>query len=44
MFPTLREFIDALDAAGELARVREPVSPMLEACEIVDRLSKSPCP
>ncbi len=44
MFPTLRDFIDALDAAGELARVREPVSPMLEACEIVDRLSKSPCP
>lgn len=44
MFPTLREFIQALDAAGELARVREPVSPLLEACEVVDRMSKSPCP
>ncbi len=42
--PTLRDFIDALDAAGELARVREPVSPILEAAEIADRMSKSRCP
>ena len=43
MFPTLRDFIRALDAAGELVRVRDPVSPLLEACEVVDRMSKSPC-
>ena len=43
MFPTLRDFIRALDAAGELVRVRDPVSPLLEACDVVDRMSKSPC-
>ncbi|MBM4106113.1 MAG: UbiD family decarboxylase [Phycisphaerae bacterium] len=44
MFRSLREFLGALESAGELVRVREEVSPILEATEIVDRMSKSPCP
>ncbi len=36
------EFIDRLDAAGELVRVRQPVSVDLELCEIADRTMKSP--
>ncbi|QOJ16128.1 MAG: UbiD family decarboxylase [Phycisphaeraceae bacterium] len=43
MKPTLRDFIEELDRAGELHRVRVPVSPMLEITEIADRVSKSPC-
>lgn len=41
-YATLREFVDALDAAGELHRVTEPVSCMLEVSAITDRVSKSP--
>ncbi|MEM8737533.1 MAG: UbiD family decarboxylase domain-containing protein [Planctomycetota bacterium] len=41
-YPTLRDFVDALDAAGELHRVTAPVSSMLEVTEIADRVSKSP--
>lgn len=41
-FPTLREFVDALDAAGELQRIAAPVSSILEITEIADRVSKSP--
>jgi 4-hydroxy-3-polyprenylbenzoate decarboxylase len=41
-YRTLRDFVEALDAAGELKRVTASVSPILEATEIVDRLSKSP--
>jgi 4-hydroxy-3-polyprenylbenzoate decarboxylase len=37
----LREWIAALDKAGELKRVTEPVSPRLEITEITDRVSKS---
>jgi 4-hydroxy-3-polyprenylbenzoate decarboxylase len=37
----LREFIDELDRAGELVRVREPVSVHLEMTEIADRVMKS---
>lgn len=44
MYRTLREFVDALDAAGELHRVRAPVSPVLEIAEITDRISKSAAP
>lgn len=44
MFSSLREFIRALDAAGELVRVTETVSPILEAAEVADRMAKSPCP
>lgn len=36
----LQEFIKRLDAAGELARIKEPVSPHLEITEITDRVSK----
>lgn len=39
---SLREFIDALDAAGELHRIRVPVSVHLEITEIADRVSKQP--
>ncbi len=38
----LREFISALDRAGELVRVRQEVSAELEITEITDRVSKSP--
>jgi 4-hydroxy-3-polyprenylbenzoate decarboxylase len=41
-YPNLREFVDALDAAGELLRITEPVSTMLEIGAIADRVSKSP--
>ena len=41
-FPSLRAFVDALDAAGELKRVAAPVSCVLEATEVADRVSKSP--
>ncbi|HUY80258.1 MAG TPA: UbiD family decarboxylase [Acidobacteriaceae bacterium] len=36
----LREWIKALDKAGELKRVREEVDPVLEMAEITDRVSK----
>jgi len=36
----LREWIKALDKAGELKRVREAVDPILEISEITDRVSK----
>ena len=36
----LREWIAALDKAGELKRITEPVSPHLEITEITDRVSK----
>jgi len=39
---SLGEFLSALDAAGELARVRAPVSVDLEICAIADRVMKSP--
>jgi 4-hydroxy-3-polyprenylbenzoate decarboxylase len=41
-YESLREFIAHLEAAGELVRVRERVSPILEITEIADRVSKSP--
>jgi 4-hydroxy-3-polyprenylbenzoate decarboxylase len=41
-YKNLSEFINALEAAGELARVRERVSPILEITEITNRVSKSP--
>ncbi|MFI4859189.1 MAG: UbiD family decarboxylase [Phycisphaerales bacterium JB063] len=40
-YASLREFVDALDAAGELHRVTQPVSCMLEVSAIADRVSKS---
>ena len=41
-FDTLRAFIDALDDAGELARITRPVSLDRELCEIADRVMKQP--
>jgi 4-hydroxy-3-polyprenylbenzoate decarboxylase len=38
----LREWIAALDRAGELKRVKAEVDPILEITEITDRVSKSP--
>ena len=38
---SLRDFIAAIDEAGELVRVREPVSTTLEITEIADRCMKS---
>jgi 4-hydroxy-3-polyprenylbenzoate decarboxylase len=42
--PTLSDFLEFLERNGELARVRTPVSPILEITEIADRMSKSPAP
>ncbi len=44
MFRSVREFVGALDAAGELRRVRDRVDPILEIAAIADRASKSPAP
>ncbi|MBX3410189.1 MAG: UbiD family decarboxylase [Phycisphaeraceae bacterium] len=44
MYETTQDFIAALEGAGELARVRARVSPVLEITEITDRVSKSACP
>jgi 4-hydroxy-3-polyprenylbenzoate decarboxylase len=41
-YRALKEFIDRLDSAGELVRVRAPVSAQLEISAIVDRVSKGP--
>jgi 4-hydroxy-3-polyprenylbenzoate decarboxylase len=41
-FDTLNEFVEALDRAGELVRIKEPVSVNLEMCEIADRTMKMP--
>ena len=37
----LQEFIHRLEQAGELVRIKEPVSPYLEITEITDRVSKA---
>ncbi len=37
-YSSLRDFIDTLEAAGELVRVREPISTVLEMTEIHTRL------
>lgn len=37
-----QQFIDALDKAGELLRIRTYVDPKLEIAEITDRISKEP--
>jgi 4-hydroxy-3-polyprenylbenzoate decarboxylase len=39
---TLTEFVAQLEQAGELIRVRQPVSLDLEMCEIADRVMKQP--
>ena len=40
-YSDLRDWIKALDSAGELCRVKAPVDPMLEITEISDRVSKA---
>ena len=39
---TMGQFIAAIEEAGELVRVREPVRAKLELCEIADRVMKMP--
>jgi len=41
-YKSLRAFIDALEQAGELVRIKEFVDPNLEIAEITDRVSKTP--
>jgi len=41
MYKNLQEFISALEKSGELIRVKEFVSPVLEMTEITDRISKA---
>ena len=36
-----QQFIDALEKAGELIRIKSLVDPKLEIAEITDRISKS---
>ncbi len=36
-----QQFIDALEKAGELVRIKTYVNPKLEIAEITDRISKS---
>ncbi len=40
-YDDLRDWIKALDRAGELSRIRTEVDPILEIAEIADRVSKS---
>ncbi len=40
-FHSLSEFVELLEARGELIRISTPVSPELEITEIVDRVSKT---
>jgi 4-hydroxy-3-polyprenylbenzoate decarboxylase len=39
---TLQQFLDAIDAIGELRRITQPVRVDLELCEIADRVMKQP--
>ena len=41
-FDSFRDFVDALDRAGELKRISQPVATELEITEIADREMKSP--
>src|SRR5690606_6259861 len=41
-YSSFRGFIDALDRAGELVRIRVPVATELEITEIADREMKKP--
>ena len=41
-YPSLIEFIERLEIDGELLRIKESVSPILEIAEITDRVSKKP--
>ncbi|MCC7133841.1 MAG: UbiD family decarboxylase, partial [Gemmatimonadales bacterium] len=39
---SLREFVAAIEKAGELVRIKEPIRTRLEMAEITDRVMKSP--
>src|ERR1700742_4505506 len=41
-YKSLNAFIEALDKAGELVRIKTFVDPVLEIAEITDRVSKTP--
>jgi 4-hydroxy-3-polyprenylbenzoate decarboxylase len=41
-FESLKDYINLLEEKGQLVRVREPVSPILEITEITDRVCKGP--
>ena len=41
-YKDLRDFVAQLEAAGELRRVREPVSPQLEMTALCDRVLRLP--
>lgn len=41
-YKSLRAFIDTLEQAGELVRIKTFVDPVLEIAEITDRISKTP--
>ncbi|MCS7284809.1 MAG: UbiD family decarboxylase, partial [Hydrogenobacter thermophilus] len=41
-YTDLREFLKTLEREGELARIKEPLSPILEISEVTDRVSKTP--
>jgi len=41
-YPSLIEFIERLEIDGELLRIKESISPILEIAEITDRVSKKP--
>src|SRR6266566_3827894 len=43
-YESLAEFLEELEAEGELARVRTEVDPILEVSEITDRISKAQGP
>src|ERR1700733_4043074 len=40
-FNNLSEFLNALESAGELVRIKTYVNPKLEIAEITDRISKT---
>ncbi|WP_345081864.1 menaquinone biosynthesis decarboxylase [Nemorincola caseinilytica] len=40
-YTSLRAFVDALEQAGELVRIKEFVDPVLEIAEVTDRISKA---
>ncbi len=41
-FKSLRNFVKALEREGELVRIQEKLSPILEITEVIDRVSKMP--
>lgn len=44
MYPDLSSFVAALESAGELVRVKDPVSPVLDIAKRADMASKSRAP